>query len=109
MKETKGQEGKVVVALRYHAEDFEYGIHKLGCRDIQKTIQRKNQVSYPSWLGSGLKDKYGKEKNGHFHNLQDAIEAICKETVNENEVLDGNAEEYIYTNEDDIEIFNCAK
>ena len=87
----------------------DYGIHKDGCRDIKKTMQKYYNSSYASFLNSGLKNKSGKVFNGHFHSLQDALEKLYTEPMNENEVLDGIDDEHINTTDENIEIFNCAK
>ena len=88
---------------------YEFGIHKDGCRDIKKTMQKYYNSSYASWLYSGFTNKLGKVFNGHFPSLQDALERLYQEPMNENEVLDGHDDEHIFTTDENIEIFNCAK
>ena len=101
-------ENKIVMVLNYGMTEIgseiiegktsyfgkDYGIHKNGCRDIKKTMQKYYNSSYAS-LNSGLKSKSGKELNGHFHSLQDALERLYKEPMNENEVLDGLMDKHI--------------
>ena len=91
----------------YFGKDF--GIHKDGCRDIKKTMQKYYNSSYASFLNSGLTNKLGKVFDGHFPSLQDALERLYQEPMNENEVLDGIDDEHINTTDENIEIFNCAK
>ena len=100
---------KEVIAIHYLGEGYEYGIHKVGCKDIAKTIQRKNQCQYGFWLNSGNTFKDGTPANAHFNNLQDAIESIGKQAINENDLEDNPELELIYATTDYIEIFNCAK
>jgi len=119
----KPNKNKVVVVIGYGGEMIgseiiegktsyfgkEYGIHKNGCRDIKKTMQKYYNSHAADYLESGMKNKSGKVCNAYFPSLQDALERLYQEPINENEVLDGYADEHIFTTNENIEIFNCAK
>ena len=118
----KPNKNKVVVVIGYgiteHGTDREgnpsyfgkeYGIHKNGCKDIKKTMQKYYNSHAADYLESGMKNKSGKVCNAYFPSLQDALERLYQEPINENEVLDGYADEHIFTTNENIEIFNCAK